>query len=86
VQQCGADQPDAAVTAAKGRSEAFLADLKKRQDAMRPLMNGFDWRGMTRPLRDPEERTFFERMGVPLRFIETTDPEPPTRSQPGGPA
>jgi hypothetical protein len=54
--------------------EAYLADLKKRQNDMRPLLHGFDWREMTRPPRDPAERAFFERRGIPLRFLETTVP------------
>lgn len=57
--------------------EAYLADLKKRRETMQPLMDGFDWRGMTRPPRDPAEREFFERMGIIPRFREITEPDPP---------
>jgi hypothetical protein len=60
--------------------EEYLADLKKRREEMLPLMDGIDWRGCTRPLRDPVERAFFDRLGIPLRFIETN--EPPPRSAP----
>lgn len=57
--------------------EAYLADLKQRREAMRPLMDGFNWTGMTRPPRDPAERAFFERMGIPQRFREIAEPAPP---------
>jgi hypothetical protein len=59
-------------------NEAYLADLKQRREAMRPLMEGIDWTGMTRPLRDPAERAFFERMGIVPRFIETNEPPQPS--------
>jgi hypothetical protein len=63
--------------------EAYLADLKERRDAMQPLMDGIDWRGMTRPPRDPAERAFFKRLGIPSRFAEITEPAPPSGPPPG---
>lgn len=65
--------------------EEYLADLKRREEELRPLLDGIDWRGMTRPLRDPAERAFFDRLGIPLRFIETNEPPPPRIAPPDEP-
>jgi hypothetical protein len=59
--------------------ELYLADLARRRVELAPILEGVDWTGATRPPRDPAERAFFERLGIPSRFIETTEPAPPSK-------
>ena len=66
--------------------EAYLADLARRRVELAPILEGVDWTGATRPPRDPAERAFFERLGIPPHFIETTEPAPPRLTPPDEPS
>ena len=50
-------------------------------DTQAALLAKVDWNALTRPSRDPVERVFFERLGIPTRAREMTPGEVPTADQ-----
>jgi len=60
-------------------TDAFLADLERRRRETLPALSRLDWSGLTRPPRDPVERAFFERLGIPTRAREMAPGEVPPK-------
>ncbi|MBA4070406.1 MAG: hypothetical protein C0497_01005 [Gemmatimonas sp.] len=58
----------------------FLADLERQRVETLPAVARLDWTGVTRPPRDPVERAFFERLGIPTRARELAPGEVPPRT------